>query len=57
MKTPLGILEKFESASEELYFGDVILRLSIKQGKSRYVIIRKESVIAKKEPPTQEENE
>ena len=45
MKTPKPIIEKFESASEGLDFGDVTLRLSIKQGKQRYVITKEESII------------
>ena len=45
MKTPRLILEKFESAADGLYFGDVTLRLSIKQGKHRYVIAKEESII------------
>ena len=45
MKTPKDILTKFENASEGLFYGDVTLRLSVKQGKSRYVIAREESCI------------
>ena len=45
MKIPQTIIQKFENASEGLDFGDVTLRISIKQGKPRYVITREESVI------------
>jgi hypothetical protein len=45
MKTPQNILDRFESASEGLDFGDVTLRLSIKLGKPRYVIAKEESFI------------
>jgi len=57
MKTPLDIIEKFEKASEGLEYGDAILRLSIKLGKPRYVIVREESLILSVEQPTQEKTD
>jgi hypothetical protein len=45
MKTPVDILTKFENASDGLIYGDVTLKLSVKQGKPRYVIAREESCI------------
>ena len=45
MKTPKDVLTKFENASEGLIYGDVNLRLSIKQGKPRYVIEKAESIV------------
>jgi hypothetical protein len=53
MKTPPDILERFEKASQGLDsgFGDVVLRLSIKQGRARYIISRRESVIPTEEQP------
>lgn len=55
MKTPLGILNKFEKASQGLDYGTITLTLSIKQGRRRYLIIREESVIPNEEPPDHEE--
>ena len=45
MKTPESILEKFEAASENLNYGDVILKFSVKQGKRRFVISKEESFL------------
>jgi len=38
MKIPKDIIEKLEKAAEGLFYGDVVLRLSLKQNKPRYVI-------------------
>ena len=50
MKTPQGIITKFEEACQELDYGMVTLTLFIKQGKPRYVIGREESYIPHGEP-------
>ena len=47
MKTPSEILAKFEKASVGLDYGDVVLRLSIKQGRHRYILTREESCLHK----------
>jgi hypothetical protein len=45
MKTPTEIMDRFEKAATGLVYGNVILTLSVKQGKVRYVISREESFI------------
>ena len=45
MKTPPDILEKFEQASLGMEYGKVTLKLFLKQGKPRYVVVRKESCV------------
>jgi hypothetical protein len=45
MKMPNEIIDRFEKAATGLYYGNVILTLSVKQGKVRYVIAREESFI------------
>jgi hypothetical protein len=45
MKIPIEIIDRFEKAATGLVYGNVILTLSVKQGKVRYVIAREESFI------------
>ena len=54
MKMPIEIIDRFEKAATGLVYGNVILTLSVKQGKLRYVIAREESFIPSDgEPSTQ----
>jgi hypothetical protein len=52
MKIPKDIIEVFERASEGLDYGKVTLKLFLKQGKPRYVIGIKTSIV----PPEGEGN-
>jgi len=45
MKIPIEIIDRFEKAATGLVYGNVILTLSVKQEKIRYVIAREESII------------
>jgi len=54
IKVPKEIIEKFENASEGLDYGDITLRLSIKQGKPRYLISKEESIIPTEESISKE---
>ena len=57
MKMPVEIIDKFEKAAAGLAYGNVVLTLSVKQGKPRYVIAREESFIPaegeQSKPPVQ----
>ena len=54
MKMPIEIIDRFEEAAKGLVYGNVILTLSVKHGKVRYVISREESFIqVDSEPATQ----
>jgi len=46
MKMPTEIIDRFEKAATGLVYGNVILTLSVKQGKVRYVIAREESFVS-----------
>jgi hypothetical protein len=50
MKTPTEYFDKFEQASVGLDYGEVTLTLSIKQGRTLYIVSRKESFIPDEEP-------
>lgn len=45
IKTPSEILNKFEKSTENLDYGNVILKLEVKQGKCRYLVVREESIL------------
>ena len=46
MKIPIEIIDRFEKAATGLDYGNVILTLSVKQGKIRFVIAREESFLS-----------
>ena len=56
MKIPDELIEKFEKASTGLFYGNVILTLSLKQGKARYVLAREESFIPGEQSKSPEPN-
>ena len=54
MKMPKEIIERFENAAIGLDYGNVILTLSIKQGKARYILAREESFLPEESDPSKQ---
>ena len=55
MKTPADVLLRFEQAAKGLVFGEASLTVSVKEGRQRFIIDRRESFLPGLEPSVSDE--